>query len=136
MPVGAETQPGGGVFFRVWAPASSHVEVIFAENCDVPAKDVPMEKEADGYWSAFVPGAGAGMCYRYKLDSGTFPDPASRFQPEGPHGPSQVIDPSKFAWTDQGWRGVAREGQVIYEMHIGSFTPEGTWTAATEQLPH
>ena len=65
---------------------------------------------------------------RFRLDGGApYPDPASRFQPEGPHGPSEVIDPSDFAWTDVEWRGVPREGQVIYEMHIGTFTPEGTW---------
>ncbi|HSG39093.1 MAG TPA: malto-oligosyltrehalose trehalohydrolase, partial [Thermoanaerobaculia bacterium] len=64
-----------------------------------------------------------------------FPDPASRFQPEGPHGPSQVVDPSTFQWTDRDWRGVTREGQVIYEMHVGTFTPEGTWAAAARELP-
>jgi maltooligosyltrehalose trehalohydrolase len=64
-----------------------------------------------------------------------FPDPASRFQPEGPHGPSQVIDPSAFAWTDADWKGLTLEGQVLYEMHLGSFTLEGTWTAAMERLP-
>ena len=64
-----------------------------------------------------------------------YPDPASRFQPQGPHGPSEVIDPSAFAWTDRGWRGVGVTGQVIYEMHVGTFTPEGTWEAAARELP-
>src|SRR6185437_15230863 len=72
---------------------------------------------------------------KFELDSGTFPDPASRFQPGGPHGPSQIIDPNAFRWTDKAWRGIRREGQVIYEMHIGTFTPVGTWLAAIEQLP-
>ncbi len=95
-----------------------------------------MDAEADGYWGFFAKEARAGMLYRYRLDSGTFPDPASRFQPDGPHGPSQIVDPAAFQWTDNTWRGVQREGQVIYEMHIGTFTPDGTWAAATERLPH
>src|SRR6185437_2282452 len=64
-----------------------------------------------------------------------FPDPAARFQPEGPHGPSQVVDPGAFLWSDDDWHGVERTGQVIYEMHLGTFTPEGTWEAAARQLP-
>jgi maltooligosyltrehalose trehalohydrolase len=75
------------------------------------------------------------MRYRYKLGDALYPDPASRFQPEGPHGPSQVVDPSAFAWTDGAWKGPAAEGRVIYEMHIGTFTPEGTWAAAKQHLP-
>ena len=64
-----------------------------------------------------------------------YPDPASRFQPEGPHGPSQIIDPSRFAWTDGAWRGCELEGQIVYELHIGAFTQEGTWASALAQLP-
>jgi maltooligosyltrehalose trehalohydrolase len=74
------------------------------------------------------------MLYLYKLKSGSFPDPASRFQPEGPHGPSQVVDASRFEWHDQGWGGVKKSGQVIYEMHIGTFTPAGSWVAAEQEL--
>ena len=79
----------------------------------------------------------AGTLYRYRLDGGDtpFPDPASRFQPQGPHGPSQVIDPGAFTWTDEAWRGCGLEGQIIYEMHIGTFTPAGTWAAALDKLP-
>src|SRR5262249_30957418 len=69
---------------------------------------------------------------RYRLDE--FPDPASRFQPDGPHGPSQVIDPFAFQWTDEAWKGVGLEGQILYEMHIGTFTKEGTWDAARGEL--
>ncbi len=76
-----------------------------------------------------------GTAYRYRLDSGSFPDPASRFQPEGPHGPSQVDDPGSFKWTDANWKGVDRIGQVIYELHIGTFSPEGTFRGALKQLP-
>jgi maltooligosyltrehalose trehalohydrolase len=95
-----------------------------------------MTAEQGGYFSAWVDGVQAGDLYRFRLDGDLLvPDPASRFQPEGPHGPSQVIDPDAFRWTDSGWRGVSLAGQVLYEMHIGTFTPEGTWQAATDQLP-
>ncbi len=77
-----------------------------------------------------------GTRYTFRLDGGdAFPDPASRFQPEGPHGASQVIDPARFAWSDHGWNGKSIRGQVIYEMHPGTFTPEGTWAAARRDLP-
>lgn len=132
LPVGAEVTPNG-VHFRVWAPASKNVAVQLISRG--AAKTVALEPEADGYFSGLVAEASARMLYKFQLDSGAFPDPAARFQPEGPHGPSQIIDPTIFRWTDNAWRGVAREGQVIYEMHIGTFTTKGTWTAAMEQLP-
>ncbi len=77
------------------------------------------------------------MRYGFRTDTAEklLPDPASRFQPEGPHGPSEIIDPDTFRWTDQGWRGRPREELVIYEMHVGSFTPEGSWEAAARELP-
>jgi maltooligosyltrehalose trehalohydrolase len=96
-----------------------------------------MEPEAGGYHSCVAAGAGADTLYRFRFEGELrlFPDPASRFQPEGPEGPSQVVDPSRFAWTDQDWRGIQLQGQVIYEMHIGTFTKEGTWEAAARHLP-
>src|SRR5205823_1026225 len=92
--------------------------------------------DADGYHAGRVADIGAGTSYRFRLDGGALlvPDPASRFQPQGPHGDSEVIDPSAFEWTDAEWTGVAPEGQVIYEMHIGTFTQEGTFEGAREQL--
>jgi maltooligosyltrehalose trehalohydrolase len=77
------------------------------------------------------------MLYRLRLEGhpALYPDPASRFQPQGVHGPSQIVDPGTFRWSDSAWLGVPRDGQVIYEMHIGTFTPEGTWAAATRELP-
>jgi maltooligosyltrehalose trehalohydrolase len=100
------------------------------------AKIVSLRKD-DGYFAGLVEGIGAGCRYKYRLDSGdSFPDPASRFQPEGPHAASEVVDPSAFKWTDSTWPGVKLEGQVIYEMHIGTFTQEGTWASAAKQLPH
>ena len=125
LPVGAEVTPEG-VHFRVWAPKRKKVEVA------TDTGSFELEAEGDGYFS----GIGRGSLYKYRLDGGdAFPDPASRFQPQGPHGPSQVIDPSTFPWTDEGWRGLRREGQVLYEMHVGTFTPEGTWEAASRELP-
>jgi maltooligosyltrehalose trehalohydrolase len=136
LPVGAEVASNGGVHFRVWAPRSKFVAVrLGKDTAELETTAIDLEPEADGYFSALVEEAEAGMLYKFQLDSGTFPDPASRFQPESPHGPSQVIDPDVFPWTDQHWKGVPRQGQVIYEMHIGTFTHGGTWLSAVEQLP-
>jgi maltooligosyltrehalose trehalohydrolase len=133
IPVGAELTPGG-VHFRVWAPRRHRVEVVIEG--DKP-RIVPLEQDGSGYFAGLADGAGAGGRYKYRLDSGdSFPDPVSRFQPEGPHFASEIVDPSAFEWTDSRWRGVALAGQVIYEMHIGTFTKEGTWKSAALELPH
>ena len=132
LPIGAELRREGGVHFRVWAPIRSRVEVIVEGQVD----PIPLEPEGNGYFSGLAKSLGESVRYRYRLDGeGPYPDPASRFQPEGPHGPSQVVDPAKFAWTDKKWKGTGAEGQVLYEMHIGTFTPEGTYEAAARQLP-
>jgi maltooligosyltrehalose trehalohydrolase len=132
-PIGAHVVPGEGVLFRVWAPNCSRVEV----GLDGEAGTADLIREDAGYFAGLVPAARAGWLYRFRLDGNAQlrPDPASRFQPEGPHGPSQIVDPRSFSWTDQNWRGVPRDGQVIYEMHIGTFTAEGTWEAARRVLP-
>jgi maltooligosyltrehalose trehalohydrolase len=139
LPIGAELA-SGGVHFRVWAPAHKRVEVVFEEASEEWPVDFELTPELTpknrGYFSGLVSGAGAGALYKLRLDGGdAFPDPASRFQPAGPHGPSQVVDPSTFPWTDGDWPGVGRDGQVVYEMHLGTFTPEGTWEAASRELP-
>jgi maltooligosyltrehalose trehalohydrolase len=136
LPVGAETVSGGGVHFRVWAPAARRVEVVLEAGPGAPAA-IELEAEAKGYFSGLASEAGPATLYRFRLGPGLHvcPDPASRYQPAGPHGPSQVIDPSLFTWTDDGWPGVRLPGQVLYEMHIGTFTPEGTWAAAIRELP-
>ncbi|MDR3638937.1 MAG: malto-oligosyltrehalose trehalohydrolase [Isosphaeraceae bacterium] len=124
---------GDGVRFRVWAPAGSAVEVV-VEGRRSP---IALEKSADGMFAGHSPDVRVGDRYRYLVDGrGPFPDPASRFQPLGVHGPSEVIDPSVFAWTDAGWRGVRPESLVIYELHVGTFTPEGTYAAAAARLRH
>lgn len=131
LPVGAEPTPAG-THFRVWAPRRTRVEVLEWDS----GRATPLRAEPAGWFSALVPGIGAGTRYRYRLDGGdAFPDPASRHQPDGPHGPSEVIDPAAFAWTDRDWLGVTLEGQVLYELHVGAFTAEGTWAAAARELP-
>jgi maltooligosyltrehalose trehalohydrolase len=92
--------------------------------------------EKDGYFAGYASDVGPGLPYRFRLDGGSqlYPDPASRFQPQGPHGPSEIFDPMDFEWTDSNWRGVGTEGQVLYEMHIGTFSKDGTWDAAAREL--
>lgn len=137
LPIGAEVLPAGGVHFRTWAPAAREVSLVLGTSHDLSDPHViPLESEGEGYWSVAVAEAEPGQLYRFRLERGDFPDPASRFQPEGPHGPSQIVDPARFGWTDGQWKGVSRRGQVLYELHIGTFTPEGTWKAALAQLPH
>lgn len=136
LPVGAEPLPSGGVQFRVWCPERQQVGVVF-ETVGRELPTIELRREVGGYFSGVAREARAGDLYRFRLDGQSqlvFADPASRFQPEGPFGPSQVIDPATFVWTDDGWRGVELAGQVIYEMHIGTFTPAGTWRAARDQL--
>jgi len=130
--VGAEPVEAG-VHFRVWAPKHRAVAVVLSR--DGEESCAALEPEEDGYWSGLVRTARTGDRYWYELGADDrFPDPASRFQPDGPHGPSEVVDPGAFAWTDAAWPGVGAEGQVIYEMHVGTFTPEGTWEAAAHRL--
>lgn len=132
LPIGAEVAPGGGVHFRVWAPKRREVAV----RLEPDGASVPLEPEGDGYFAGLAPNAAAGTRYRLQLDGdAAFPDPVSRFQPEGPHGASQVIDPSRFPWTDGGWGGVPVHRRVVYEMHIGTFSASGDWAGATDQLP-
>src|SRR5687767_10010850 len=130
FPVGAEVQPDGGTHFRVWAPAPAGIDL----QIDGASSVIQLDREADGYYSALVPDVGAGAHYRYRLDGQVYPDPASRFQPEGPFGPSEVIDPRRYSWTAT-HPGVSLEGQVVYEMHVGTFTADGTWRSAVERLP-
>ncbi len=118
--------------FRVWAPEHQRVEVVLDAD---PEALLPLRKNADGVFEGLVAGAGAGARYRYRLDGGAaFPDPASRFQPDGVHGSSAVVDGQSFAWSDGEWRGIALGDAVIYELHVGTFTPGGTFAAAAERL--
>lgn len=134
FPVGAEMLPGGGIGFRVWAPKAERLflELVYERKSEPLVFEMMIEE--NGYFFCEVEEARSGMRYRYRLGEQSFPDPASRFQPDGPHGASEIVDPTGFAWTDQDWPGVPRGGQVLYEMHIGTFTSEGTWAAAAAEL--
>lgn len=131
LPIGAEVLTDGAIDFRVWAPRCRKVEVIIDDGTVIK-----LDAKPKGYFSTQTSRAKVGDLYRYRLDRSELliPDPASRFQPEGPLGPSMIIDPAQFLWHDSDWKGVRIEGQVIYEMHIGTFTAAGTWKAAGQQL--
>jgi len=121
-----------GVVFSVWAPAQRDVAVVLDG-----ASEIPMTPVGAGYFSARVPAARAGQRYWFRIEQGLRPDPVSRFQPDGPFGPSMVVDPRTFIWTTRGWEGAPpRHRQILYEMHIGTFTTGGTWATARERLPH
>src|SRR5215475_14569376 len=136
--IGANISLQGETHFRVWAPRRQAVEVVIEGGAERGSDNRTFElaPESQGYFSGLVRSVGAGALYRFRLDGGDrlCPDPASRYQPEGPHGPSQVVDPKSFGWTDHDWPGVNPRGQVIYEMHIGTFTREGSWAAAAREL--
>jgi maltooligosyltrehalose trehalohydrolase len=152
LPIGTEVAASErGAHVRVWAPDHAKVTLVIrsmtgpngahaahgSQNGRRP-REIVLGREAGGYHSAFAPGLGAGSRYWFRLgdDAALYADPASRFQPDGPLGASEVIDPAAFAWTDAEWRGIAPERHVIYEMHIGTFTPDGTWTAAAHGLDY
>ena len=132
-PAGAEAQPDDSTHFRVWAPEPRQIALRIEDGDNT--RDVALDQEADGYYSVLVADAGAGTRYRYVLDGDALADPASRYQPEGPFGPSEVIDPERFHWEHSLARGVELPGQVICELHPGTFTPEGTWRSAIAKLP-
>ena len=135
MPIGAEPLDDGGVEFRVWAPKRETVEVVI-EGGPGEGTTVALESEPGGYFSGVVPAAADGSLYRFRLDNEQLlPDVASRFQPDGPHGPSRVVDARLREWTDDAWKGPDLSRPVIYEVHIGTFTREGTWQAAARKLP-
>lgn len=129
MPFGAEVDRGA-VRFQLWAPAARHVEVCVADG-----PTIPLACDGSGWHRAIAETAGPGTRYRYRIDGDALvPDPASRYQPDDVHGPSELIDPEAFAWTDDGWTGRTWEEMVFYELHVGTFTPEGTFRAILDRL--
>ncbi len=134
-PVGA-WRDGNQTHVRVWAPEHAAMELVLEGGS---GRDVrPLARDARGYWSGRFDDVQPGAVYRYRLsgdDNQVFPDPASRFQPEGVHGPSQVIDPA-FRWTDQDFRAPGADHLVFYELHVGTFSPEGTFRGVMERLPY
>lgn len=125
----------GAVTFRVWAPAARELSVLIEGGA--AAGEHRMSRNEGGVFAARVPKAAAGDHYRFRIDGGSpLPDPASRFQPLGVHGPSEIIDPTAYVWTDGAWAGLDPALAVVYELHVGTFTPEGTFAAAATKLPY
>lgn len=133
-PIGAELV-NGAAHFRVWAPRCNSIAVVFEESsCE--RTEIALDPEGNGYFSALVPEVTEGALYRFRIDQSTdlFPDPASRSQPRGPHGPSAIVDPTKYAWRHASPPLPSGREHVLYEMHIGTFTAEGTFAAAIAHL--
>jgi malto-oligosyltrehalose trehalohydrolase len=131
MPFGASVE-SAGVRFAIWAPSAGTATV------EVDGRHLSMERVADGFFHCFDPNAAAGSRYTFRFDTAelSVPDPASRFNPDGVHAPSEVVDAASFDWSDAEWRGRPWAHAVIYELHVGTFTPEGTYAAAIERLDY
>ena len=122
--------------FRVWAPTRGQVGLVLDPLGAAPRCE-RLQRASDGTFGGTFDTVRPGDLYMYLLDGeGPYPDPCSRYQPHGVHGPSAVVDPSAFEWSDRGWQGVALGRTVIYELHVGTFTPAGTFAGVTEQLPY
>lgn len=138
MPFGAALQPEGGVDFRLWAPAAQTLTLVWQDG-DGSEQREAARVEGDGLWHCRVDRAGAGTRYQWQVEDDAngqrVPDPASRWNPQGPLGASTVVDPGAFAW-DEGWAGRPWHEAVVYELHVGTFTPEGTFEAAARRLDH
>ncbi len=133
MPFGAEIREDGSVRFRLWAPKAQHVDVCIEDS----ANSVPLLRTDRGWFELTTLKAGAGTQYRFQIDGGMrIPDPASRFQPRDVNGASEVVDPRIFDWQDQDWCGRPWEEAVIYELHVGTFTPEGTFRGVEQKLDY
>jgi maltooligosyltrehalose trehalohydrolase len=133
LPIGASPDQNG-VHFRVWAASAGHVEVVLYDD-ERETGIFALAPEDDGYFAGHVAEIGPGAHYMYRLDSGDpRPDPATRFQPAGVHGVSQVVDPASFVWADGNWRGIPLEATIIYELHVGAATAAGTFDALSERL--
>ncbi|MFL7901909.1 malto-oligosyltrehalose trehalohydrolase [Azospirillum argentinense] len=133
MPFGAQVQPDGSVRFTLWAPGTEQVSLWIEDTQAL----LPMVRRADGWFEWTTAQAQAGTRYQFELPDGLrVPDPASRHQPEDVHGPSEVIDPTVFRWSDAAWTGRPWHETVLYELHVGTFTEEGTFRAAIDKLDH
>jgi maltooligosyltrehalose trehalohydrolase len=135
MPFGAECRSDGSVRFRLWAPAARRVELCLG-SAKGPMR-IPLDRRDNGWFELVTNAAGPGTKYKFRIDNEReVPDPASRFQPQDVNGPSEVIDPDAFDWQDLAWRGRPWEEAVIYELHVGAFTPRGTFAAIAEHLDY
>jgi maltooligosyltrehalose trehalohydrolase len=130
---GARSQRDGSVCWRVWAPRAKQVELVLIDGN--LRRAVPMQREERGFFHHSEANVLEGQRYAYRLDGGPErPDPCSLWQPDGVHGPSAVVRPERFAWTDGSWRGIPRQELVFYELHVGTFTPQGTFEAVVPRL--
>ncbi len=135
MPFGAELRDSGDVRFRLWAPTARRVMLRLEE--PGAARDLPMEPVGEGWFERCCAEAGPGSRYRYRIDGRTgVPDPVARFQPEGVHGPSEVLDPGAFDWADATWRGRPWHETVFYELHVGAFSATGDYDGVRSRLDH
>ncbi|MDD5246105.1 MAG: malto-oligosyltrehalose trehalohydrolase [Candidatus Omnitrophica bacterium] len=133
MRIGSFYNSDNSLEFCVWAPLQEKMvlKAIFPSG----EQRVPMQKDSQGYWRAVLEGAGDGLRYQYELANSLLrPDPASSFQPDGVHGPSEAVDHSRFTWSDVNWKNVSLEQMVIYELHVGTFTREGTFQGVISRL--
>src|ERR1700753_4340851 len=136
MPFGAELTDGGSVRFRLWAPAAKQVDLALTDERGT-RQMLPMQQLEAGWYELVTAQARAGSLYKYRIDGKTeVPDPASRRNPNDVHGPSEVVDAAAFEWTDDEWHSRPWHEAVVYELHIGSFSPEGTFKGAESKLPH
>src|SRR5690554_2327226 len=123
----------GSCIFRVWAPEK---EKMFLHLVYPVEETLEMKKAEGGYFALEVEGAGHGTRYYYRPENeSNLPDPASHFQPEGVHGPSEVINHNRYPWNDNAWKGIPFNELILYELHVGTFTPEGTFEAILPRLP-
>jgi maltooligosyltrehalose trehalohydrolase len=130
--LGANFDSDKNLSFKVWAPKCKEITVIFQEE---QKRTLNLKKDESGYFTGNLSNVKPGALYKYLVDNKEcFPDPVSRFLPEGLKGPTMVIDPTNYQWNDQNWSGIKIKGQIIYEMHIGAFTSEGTFDAAAKEL--
>ena len=135
MPFGAEVLEDGSVHFRLWAPAAVRVDLCLQS--EGQERLLEMEASTDGWFEHVSDEAGPGSLYRYRIDGDQqVPDPASRFQPRDVHGPSQVVEPAAFDWKDDAWHGRTWEEAIFYELHVGTFSPEGTFRGVAERLDY
>jgi maltooligosyltrehalose trehalohydrolase len=134
MPFGAQLQPDGSTRFRLWAPSAKRV-MLDAELRAGSRLQADLNETGDGWYELVVSGIGAGAGYQFRIDDELdVPDPASRYNPAGVQGKSEVVDPAAFQWSDAAWRGREWHEAVIYELHVGTFTAEGTYSAAIDRL--
>lgn len=126
-----------GVRYRIWAPEHAGIAVHLFDPAGARLKTVRLIRQHDGFHEGTDASGAAGDLYKYEIDGrGVFPDPLSRCQPQGVHGPSMLVDPSRYVWHDAAWRRPPFRELAIYELHVGTFTPEGTFAAAIARLPY